>query len=58
LALRYDPIWWFQFLKPIDIGKYLHNNGLYAIAIAILFKSTFCYILKTGNQFYSKSHVN
>jgi hypothetical protein len=21
LALRYDPIWWFQFLKPIDKEK-------------------------------------
>jgi hypothetical protein len=28
------------------------------VAIAILSKSMFCHILKTCNQFYSKSHVN
>ena len=52
-------LWYFQYLKPIDIGKYKNKIAyMLYIAIAILFKSTFCHTLKICNQSYSKNHVN
>jgi hypothetical protein len=62
LSIKIDSALWPNMVVSIFetywYRKIFLKNCLYAIAIAILFKSMFCHILKTCNQFYSKSHVN